>query len=125
MNRTEVILRDAKKSSFLRVRGRDTSAIENAYLSWCTEHNMPYLRVRAGYKYASVSLDASTSSFIISDEGVRQLAQLARCSGIRTDNIGYGMLYCSIEHVPNELAESLAIEMLSIYEEEKVLEASM
>jgi hypothetical protein len=79
----------------------------------------PYVKLWEGYKFAYVSLNTDTTSYVLSEEGRKRLVQLAQDHGIKAGNVAHSPSYFSIESVLNEQAGALAVEIISIYEATK------
>jgi len=119
MTKAEAVLSEARDKLYLRVRGRNTSSLEHTHFSWCKENNLPYLKIWERSKYASVSLNTDTTSYVLSEAGRKRLVQLAQDHGIKAGNVAHSATYFSADNVLNEQAGALAVEMISIYEASK------
>ena len=114
------IFETAKSKGYLLAKWGKTDVIEKDYHRWCEQENIPLIKAFAGNKYAQVTINMDTTSYVLNEEGQKRIAVLFRKYTKKPSSVGWGHIYCSVDDVPNDSVEILNKELISICETCKV-----
>jgi len=68
----------AKSKGYLLAKWGRTDAIEEEYFKWCEKEGIPLIKAYAANKFAQVSINMDTTSYVLDEEGQRRIAALFR-----------------------------------------------
>ena len=114
------IFERAKSKGYLLAKWRKTDVVEEDYYKWCEKENIPLIKAFAGNKYAQVSINMDTTSYVLNEEGQDKIAALYRKYTRKPSSVAKGHIYCSVDDVSNDSVDILVKEIIQICEACKV-----
>lgn len=114
------IFETAKSKGYLLAKWGKTAAVEEEYYGWCEKENIPLIKAFAGNKYAQVSINMDTTSYVLNEEGQNKIAALYRKYTRKPSSVAKGHIYCSVDDVPNDSVDILVKNLMQIYDDCKV-----